>query len=97
MIDKWYIFEKYACNKYYSILYEFEGSYMSRNVKGVLMSLARGKATILCESGMFVIPLKCITHMQPSNPKMELFGEEYREVLKILLDIKEDMNEMGKT
>ena len=48
MIDKWYIFENYACNKYYSISYEFEGSGMPRNVKGVLISLACGNVIFLC-------------------------------------------------
>lgn len=97
MIDKWYIFENYACNKYYSISYEFEGSGMPRNAKGVLISLACGNVIVLCENGMFVIPLKDIKNIQPSKPKMESFGKEYQEVLKQLLDIKEDMNEMGKT
>lgn len=97
MIDKWYIFEDYVCNKYYSVSYELEGSYIPRNVKGVLISLACGKITMLCESGMFAIPLKDVTYIQPSKPKMEFFGKEYQEVLKKLLDIKEDINEMGKT
>lgn len=69
MLDKWYIFEDYAC----------------------------GKVTMLCESGMFAIPLKDVKYMQPSKPKMKLFDKKYQEVLKKLLDIKEDMNEMDKT
>ena len=97
MINKWYIFENYACNKYYSISYELEGSYMPRSVQGVLISLVCGKVTMLCENGMFVIPLKDITYIKPSKPNMESFGKEYQEVLKNLLDIKEDMNEVGKT
>lgn len=97
MMDKWYKAEIYACYKYYSVSYEIEGSYMPRTIKGVLLSLACGKATLLTENGVWMIALKDINYMQPSVPKMEIFSAEYRVMLKELLDIKEDINEMGKT
>ena len=87
MLDKWFVFEDYVCNKYYSVSYEIEGSYMPRTVKGVLISLVHGKVTLLCEHGMFVIPLKDVKYMQPATPKIELFGKKHQEVLKKLLDI----------
>ena len=86
MLDKWLVFEDYVCNKYYSVSYEIEGSYTPRSVKGVLISLACKKTTLLCEHGMFVIPLKDVKYIQPAIPKIELFSEKYQEVLKQLLD-----------
>lgn len=97
MIDKWDIFENYVCYKYYSVSYELEGSYMLRNMKGILISLRCGKVTMLCESGMFAIPFIDVKYIQPSKPKMESFGKDYQEVLKKLLGLKEDINEMGET
>jgi hypothetical protein len=92
MLDKWFIVENYACNKYYSVSYELEGSYTPRNVKGVLISLACEKITLLCEGGMFVIPLKDVKYIQPSTPRIEAFCQNYQKVLKQLLEIKENNN-----
>lgn len=97
MMDKWYKAEYYACYKYYSVSYEIEGSYMPRTIKGVLLSLALGKATMLTENGVWIIPLKDIKYMQPSVPKMEIYSKEYQVILRELIGTKEDMNEMGET
>jgi hypothetical protein len=97
MMDKWHKAEYYACYKYYSVSYEIEGSYMPRTIKGVLLSLALGKATMLTENGVWIIPLKDIKYMQPSVPKMEIYSKEYQVILRELIGTKEGINEMGKT
>ena len=83
-MDKWMEYENYACDKYYHVVFEKEGSYVQKCVSGILVSLLGGNITLLTDEGMWIIKLKEVAFMRPAKPKMETLSEEYQRILNKL-------------
>ena len=83
-VNQWMEYENYACDKYYHVVFEKEGSYVQKRISGILASLGGGSVTLLSEEGMWIIKLKEVVFMRPAKPNMETLSEEYKQILNKL-------------
>ena len=80
-MTQWMEYENYACDKYYHVVFEKEGSYVQKRISGILISLFGGNITLLSDEGMWIIKLKEVVFMRPAKPNMETLSEEYKNIL----------------
>lgn len=74
---------KYACDKYYFIIYDRRHCGDEQRVEGILLNYVSGNIVLLSENGIYHIPYKDILFMKPIIPIIEKFNKEYADVVRL--------------
>lgn len=80
-MKQWMEYENYACDKYYVVVFEREGTFVQKSITGILLSLGGGGVTLLSDDGMWFVKMKDVVFMKPAKPKIETLSPEYRQIL----------------
>lgn len=89
MIDNMMRAFSYACDKYYSVIYDRERCGYEQRVEGLLLNYASGNVVLLSDKGMYHIKNKDIVFMRPIEPRLDKLSEEFK---KLLESFKKDDN-----
>lgn len=73
---------KYACDKYYFIIYDRGHCGYEQRVEGILLNYASGNVILLADKGMYHIKYNDIVFMKPIEPSVDRLSEEFKELLK---------------
>lgn len=72
----------YACDKYYSVIYDRGHCGYEQRVEGLLLNYASGDIILLSDKGMYHIKNRDIVFMGPIKPRIDKLSEEFKEVLE---------------
>lgn len=73
---------KYACDKYYHVIYDRDHYGYEQRAEGLLLNYASGNIVLLSDKGMYHIKYKDVIFMKPIEPPMNKLSEEFKEVLE---------------
>lgn len=76
----------YACDKYYSVIYDRERCGYEQRVEGLLLNYASGNVVLLSDKGIYHIKNKDIVFMRPIEPRMDKLSKEFKDLLKYYMD-----------
>lgn len=80
---------KYACDKYYSVIYDRGHCGYEQRAEGLLLNYASGNIVLLSDKGMYHIKYNDVIFMRPIEPRMDKLSEEFKEILE---SFKKDSN-----
>lgn len=81
---------EFICNKFYRVE-TFDG----RNIVGFMINYFCGNIDLLVNDGVCHIPNGDIVNLYPYQPKMEIFSEEYQQLISELLRDDEESEVNG--
>ena len=74
---------KYACDKYYLVVYDFEGNRLTeKRATGILLNYRGGDISLLAQDGIYDIRHEDIVYIRPVKPNVITLNDEYKEILK---------------
>lgn len=89
MIDNMFKAFDYACDKYYSVIYDREHCGYEQRVEGLLLNYTGDNIILLSDKGIHHIKYKDVVFMRPIEPRMDKLSEEFKELLEFF---KKDNN-----
>ena len=73
---------RYACDKYYSVIYDRDRCGYEQRAEGLLLNYAGGDVVLLSDKGIYHIKHRDIVFMRPVEPRMDKLSSEFKELVE---------------